>query len=61
MEQSLVTQQTRGIHPMLFECSPTVFDAGLTLKQWLYTREGRVATVHWCVGKAYSYGVMDSD
>ena len=27
------TQQTRGIHPMLFQCWPTVFDAGPTLKQ----------------------------
>ena len=28
-----VTQQTRGIHPMLFQCWPTVIDAGPTLKQ----------------------------
>ena len=27
------TQQTRGIHLMLFQCWPTVFDAGPTLKQ----------------------------
>ena len=27
------TQQTRGIHPMLFQCWSTVFDAGPTLKQ----------------------------
>ena len=27
------TQHTRGIHPMLFQCWPTVFDAGPTLKQ----------------------------
>ena len=30
-------QQTRGIHTMLFQCWPTVFDAGRTLKQhWTY-------------------------
>ena len=27
------SQQTRGIHPMLFKCWATVFDAGPTLKQ----------------------------
>ena len=27
------TQQIRGIRPMLFQCWPTVFDAGPTLKQ----------------------------
>ena len=27
------TQQTRGIHPILFQCWSTVFDAGPTLKQ----------------------------
>ena len=26
-------QQRRGIYPMLFQCWPTVFDAGPTLKQ----------------------------
>ena len=29
----LAIQQTRGIHTMLFQCWPTVFDAGPTLKQ----------------------------
>ena len=28
-----ISQQTRGIEPMLFECWATVYDAGLTLKQ----------------------------
>ena len=27
------SQQTRGLHPMLFQCRPTFFDAGTTLKQ----------------------------
>ena len=27
------SQQTRDIHPMLFQCWPIVFDAGPTLKQ----------------------------
>ena len=27
------SQQTRGIHPMMFQCWHTVFDAGPTLKQ----------------------------
>ena len=31
------SQQTRGIHPILFPCWPTVFDAGPTLKQdWVF-------------------------
>ena len=29
----LISQQTRGIHTMLFQCWSTVFDAGPTLKQ----------------------------
>ena len=32
-------QKTVGIHPMLFQCWPTVFDAAPTLKQdWVNTR-----------------------
>ena len=30
---AVYTQQTRGIHPMLFQCWANVFDAGPTLKQ----------------------------
>ena len=31
-----LAQQTRGIHPMLFQCWPIIFDAGPTLKQnWM--------------------------
>ena len=32
-QQSNVTQQTRGIHPMLFQCWASVEDGGPTLKQ----------------------------
>ena len=28
-----LSQQTRDIHPMMFQCCATVFDAGPTLKQ----------------------------
>ena len=29
----IISQQTRDIHPLLYQCWPTVFDAGPTLKQ----------------------------
>ena len=36
--KGITSQQTRGIHPMLFQCYPTVFDAGPTLQQhWINT------------------------
>ena len=30
----LAIQQTQGIHTMMFQCWPTVFDAGQLLKQY---------------------------
>ena len=30
-----LAQQTRDVHPMLFQCWPTVFDVGPTLKHWV--------------------------
>ena len=42
----LVTQQTRGIHPKLFQCWHTVFDAGPALKQH-WVNFPRVCWVHY--------------
>ena len=33
VDHKITTQQTRDVKPMLFQCWPTVFDVGPTIKQ----------------------------